>query len=269
MDNTFPRKDDKVFALQCVATLPIVAIVLFSLGAVQFTRHHQYRNVATGNQIGIHVDAGRDGFGKRYYHLVEKYHMPENGFNCSIANLYEGRAEAENDMARHVTGHAQLNLHFHGSNCITVSDWTTHRITAIAMFVIASVALALAACCLPTALHEPFMEAPERAGVDPANAERRRPAAVQMTELYASATPFTGNQAGYTQACTEEPHHSYNSSSGPYTTSEQYSERDRQLYAAGFQEMRGVAQEQLDRLSRECRGREPRGLPPAVAGAAV
>jgi hypothetical protein len=58
MDNTFPRKDDKVFAIQWVVTLPIVAIVLFSLGAVQFTRHHQYRNVATGNQIGIHVDAG-------------------------------------------------------------------------------------------------------------------------------------------------------------------------------------------------------------------
>jgi hypothetical protein len=183
MDNTVPRKEDRGIAGFCVLLFLILAIVWFSLGAVLITRHQKYHNVATGKLIGIHVEVERDSHGGRYFHLVEKYNIAEKEFNCSIANLYEGRTEAENDMARHVTEHAQRSLHYHGTTCMTVSDWTFHRIAAVSLFIMASVALSLIACCVPLAVHEYHMEASEHAPVGATNAERGEPVAVQMTEL--------------------------------------------------------------------------------------
>jgi hypothetical protein len=117
----------------------------------------------------------------------------------------------------------------------------------------ASVALSLIACCVPLAVHEYHMEASEHAPIGATNAEQGRPVAVQMTELIGCS--LTGNQAAYT------PHQSYNSSSGPYTSLERCSERNRQTYSAGFQEERDATQEPLDQMSCECRDREPKCLP--------
>jgi hypothetical protein len=245
--------------------LPVMAIVLFSLDAVQFTHYQQYRNVAIGNLVGMHVGDGRDAVGNRYFHLVEEYHIAEKEFNCSISNHYDGRAEAENDMARHVTGHAQLSLHFHGSNCMTVSDWASLRIKAVTAFIIASVVLTMAACIVPLIVNAVRRETSQRARVDAANAELQRLGTVQLTERAAPAVALTTNQAGYTQTSNEEPYHSGSSSLEPV----QYSQRDRQIYLAGFQEMSRLAKEQLAQWSLEWRGHSPSYLPLATADTAV
>jgi hypothetical protein len=257
MDEAVARRDGKGFACCCLMVLPVMAIVLFSLGAAQFTHHQQYRNVATGNLIGMHIDSGRDALGSRYFHLVEEYHIAEKDINCSVANHYDGRADAESDMARHVTGHAQLSLHYHGSNCMTSSDWASHRIEAVSTFIIASVVLTLAACVVPG------IQASERTQVEAA--ERQRLRTVQLTDRAALAASFTSNEAGYTQTSREEPYHSGSSSSEPV----QYSQRDRQIYLAGFQEMSRLAQEQLAQWSLDWRGHSPSYLPLATADTAV
>jgi hypothetical protein len=206
MDNTVARKDGNSSACCCMMVLPVMAIVLFSLGAVQFTHYQQYRNVAIGNLVAMHLDDGRDAVGNRYFHLVEEYHIAEKEFNCSISNHYDGRAEAENDMARHVTGHAQLSLHFHGSNCMTVSDWASLRIKAVSAFIIASVMLTLTACIVPLVVRAVRREASQRARVDAANGELQSLGTVQLTERAAPAVSLTTNQAGYTQTSSEEPY---------------------------------------------------------------
>jgi hypothetical protein len=140
---------------------------------------------------------------------------------------------------------------------MTISDWASLRIEAVSTFIIASVVLTLAVCVVPG------IQASERAQVEAA--ERQRLRTVQLTDRAALAASFTSNEAGYTQTSTEEPYHSDSSSLEPTP----YGERDRQLYFAGFQEMRDIAQEQLAQWSLEWRGREPRHLPLATTDTAA
>jgi hypothetical protein len=90
MDEAVARRDGKGFACCCMMVLPVMAIVLFSLGAVQFTHHQQYRNVATGNLIGMHIDPGRDALGSRYFHLVEEYHIAEKELTAQYLTTTTG-----------------------------------------------------------------------------------------------------------------------------------------------------------------------------------